>query len=84
LRAPWRATIAWTDIQRSCLEVADFTGSDTLYVFVNGREASYAIPLEGDGSDALIDQLFTRQLINAEQWIEATASTQGLWCWPEA
>jgi len=80
----WGDQFAWSDVVRVCFEAGDFLEPDSLYVFVRQRPESYAIPLEAEGGQALLDELIRRRLFPAELAIRAATATEGLLCWPEA
>ena len=82
---PWRAEFRFDDIVRVCLKMEpdSFSGvSHGIYVWIAGRENSYAIPLDGTGGDALLSELTRRGLLPAELVIRAMGSTEGVFCWP--
>lgn len=80
--APWQASFAFADVVRVCIKGEPPPVSDGLYVFVRGRDASYAIPLEGEGAEALMWELSRRGLLPAEVIERAMASAEGVFCWP--
>ena len=80
---PWTARFAWSDIVRVCFEVGDFMASDTFYVFVEGREASYAIPSEGVGASELAGCFERQGLFPVEVLLEAMKGEDGaITCFP--
>lgn len=81
-REPWQARIAWESIQRICYEAEDFPVSDGIYVFVAGREHSYAIPSEAQGGSELWGELVRRGLFDGALAIRAVSGGPGLYCWP--
>jgi len=82
-KAPWSDQFAWSDVVRVCFEARDFLESDSLYIFVRHRPESYAIPMEAEGGQALLDELIRRKLFDAELAIRAATTPEGLFCWPE-
>src|SRR5262245_60347146 len=78
----WNDSLAWADIIRVCLEMEDFLGSDSLYIFTRHRAESYVFPLAGPGGSDLLGELIRRQLFDANLAIKA-ASGEGIYCWPE-
>ena len=78
----WSDHIAWADIVRVCLEIEDFLGSDTIYLFTRGRDESYAIPTAADGGPDLIAALVTRSLLDGNLAIHAATHGEGFYCWP--
>jgi len=80
----WRDEFAWGDVIRVCLEAQDFTGADSLYIFVRRRSESYVIPLEAERGQEVFAELIRRKLFDAELAIRAASITEGLFCWPEA
>lgn len=79
---PWSDSLAWGDVIRVCLEMEDFLGTDSLYIFTRQRPESYVFPLASEGGSALLGELVRRQLFDGELAIQA-ASGEGLYCWPE-
>jgi hypothetical protein len=77
----WADTVRWDEIERVCLQMEGLFGSDALYVFARGREASYAVPMEAEGAHELLDELIRRKLFEAELAITA-ASSEGPVGWP--
>ena len=83
-RAPWSADVAWDEIIRICFKSEGYTASDGIYVFVRGREASYAIPTDATGGTDLWNAFIDRKLFDAELAIKAAMADEGeLLCWPE-
>jgi len=78
----WDATIPVETVTRVCLELGDFLASDTIYLFVAGRAASYMIPTDCVGGAELSGYLVSQNLVNGEEWIAAMTSSEGLRCWP--
>lgn len=81
-QAPWSDSVAWADIERVCLEMADLFEPDTLYIFSRLRPESCVFPLESEAGQELLHELIRRQLFDAKLAIEA-ASGEGLFCWPK-
>ncbi len=79
----WRAQLAWGEIVRVCVEIGDMFTPDDLYIFVREREASYVVPLECDGHDALVENLIARNLVVASDLIDAMTGKLDFKCWPE-
>lgn len=80
--AAWNDFFAWVDVERVCLEVEDFTGSDGLYIFTRTRPESYAIPTEAAGGLDLLGELVRRGLFDGDLAIQAASAESGLFCWP--
>jgi len=80
-REAWSDFLAWAGIERVCLEMEGFVGSDTIHLFARHRPESYAIPTAADGGPALIGELVRRGLLDGELAIQA-ATSEGLFCWP--
>lgn len=78
----WSDSLAWADVARVCLEMEDFLGADSLYIFTHQRPESYVFPLATAGGQAVLAELIRRQLFDAELAIEA-AMGEGLYCWPK-
>jgi len=82
-REAWSASFRFEDIVRVAFEAGNLLTSDTLYVFVRDREASYAIPTEAVGGSALFGALIDRHLFDATLAIEAATADEGaLFFWP--
>ena len=81
-REAWQAATEWKSILRVCFETTDFVSPDTIYLFVEGREASYTIPTEATGGLELWNELIHRKLFDAELAIEAASTIGKLFCWP--
>ncbi len=81
-RAAWSDSLAWADVARVCLEMEDFLGTNSIYVFTRHRAESYVFPLDTEEGQALLNELIRRKLFDAQLAIEA-ASGEGLYCWPE-
>jgi hypothetical protein len=77
----WSDSLAWTEIERVCLEMEGFLGSDTIHLFARHRPESYAIPTAAEGGPALIGELVRRGLFDGQLAIQA-ATSEGLFCWP--
>ena len=60
-----------------CFEVGPFLASDTFYVFVKGREHSYAIPSEGMGADDLAGKFAKYALFPVDTLLEAMQGEEG-------
>jgi hypothetical protein len=79
----WEASFLFADIVRVCFEAEGLFGSDRIYVFVRGRDASYVIPTEAVGGSALWGELIERHLFDAKLAISAAGAEEGsLLCWP--
>lgn len=78
----WTDSVQWDEIVRVCLEMQDFLGTDSLYVFTAARPESYQMPLLAEGGQELLNELIRRKLFPAELAIKA-ASGEGVYCWPE-
>lgn len=80
---PWEASLRFADVIRVCFEAEGLFGSDRIYLFVRGREASYVVPTEAVGGSALWGELIERHLFDAKLAIEAATAEEGtLHCWP--
>lgn len=77
----WTDSVQWAEIVRVCLEMEDFIGTDSLYVFTAARPESYQMPMMAESVRALLSELIRRKLFLAELTIQA-ASGEGLYCWP--
>ena len=60
----WTAEIPWDKIIRICFRVGDFLESDDLMIFINGREASYLIPIDGEGGVGVMGDYFPADQID--------------------
>ncbi|CAK0751898.1 conserved hypothetical protein [Gammaproteobacteria bacterium] len=78
----WQAKIPWEDIIRVCFSAEDVLSSDAWYIFTRSRPESYAVPVEADGGDALLDEFLMRKLFNAELAIRAASAVDEVLCWP--
>lgn len=78
----WTDSVRWDEIVRVCLEMEDFLGSDSLYVFTATRPESYQMPLQAESVRALLSELIQRKLFEAQLAIDA-AMGEGVYCWPE-
>jgi hypothetical protein len=81
-RAAWQADILWSDIVRVCFKAEGGLQSDGWYIFTRHRPESYAVPVEADGGEALLDELLKRKLFDAELAIRAASAIDELFCWP--
>ena len=81
-KAAWQALIPWADITRVCYKVEDGFMSNGWYLFTKQRPESYAVPVEADGGDALLDELLKRKLFDAELTIRAAMAFNEVFCWP--
>lgn len=79
----WHAEILWADIIRVCFKVEDpFESCSGWYLFTSHRPESYAIPVEADGGELMLDELFKHKLFDAELAIQAAMALDGVFCWP--
>ena len=78
----WQETIPWGRIIRICFQAGDWFESDALFIFVDGRPESYAIPTEAAGGQALWQEILRRKLFDAELAIQAATATNELFCSP--
>jgi hypothetical protein len=79
----WSAAFALADIERVVFEAGSTLTSDTLYVFVRGRDASYTIPTMAVGGSAFFGALMDRGLFDAQLAIRAATADEGeLFFWP--
>jgi hypothetical protein len=78
----WQALIPWADITRVCYTAEDGLLSDGWYLFTKHRPESYAVPVEADGGDALLDELLKRKLFDAALAIRAATAFNEVFCWP--
>ena len=81
-RSAWTAQIEWKRIIRVCFNAGDLYNSDDIYIFTDERPESYLIPTEANGGSALWEEILKRNLFDAETAIEATTSTNKLFCCP--
>jgi hypothetical protein len=82
-REAWQADIAWPDIIRVCHKVEGFPMlSSGWYFFTKQRPESYAVPVEADGGEKVLDELLKRKLFEAKLAIEAAMALEGVFCWP--
>ena len=81
-RSSWKAEIKWERIIRVCFKAGDLYDPDVIFVFVDERPESYAIPMEAHGASALWNEIIQRQLFDAAVAIEAAKSTNKLFCCP--
>jgi hypothetical protein len=80
---PWTARVEWSQVERVCFEMGEFLASDTFYVFIKGREASYSIPSEALGASDLAGKLALHGLFPAEILLEAMGGEEGaIICFP--
>ncbi|MBW1811696.1 MAG: hypothetical protein JRJ87_26140 [Deltaproteobacteria bacterium] len=80
--SPWKVDIPWARIERVCLKAEGALTSDGIYIFVRGREASYAVPVEAEGGSQLLFELAKQGKFTYELITEASASADGLFCYP--
>jgi len=80
--AAWKAQVPWTDIVRVCFKVEDGQMSSGWYLFTKDRPESYAVPVEADGGDSVLDELLKRKLFDAELAIQASMALDGVFWWP--
>jgi hypothetical protein len=81
-RVPWQADIVWSNIVRVCYKAEDLGLSDGWYIFTRQRSESYAVPVEADGGEKLLDEFLKRKLFDAELAIRAASVIDELFCWP--
>jgi hypothetical protein len=81
-REAWEAEIRWSDIVRVCFKAEGGLLSDGWYFFTRHRPESYAVPVEADGGDVLLDELLKRKLFDAELAIRAACAIDEVFCWP--
>jgi hypothetical protein len=81
-RAAGQAEIFWADIVRVWFKAEDGLLSDAWYLFTKHRPESYAVPVDADGSEALLAELLKRKLFPAELAIRAAQGFNELFCWP--
>ncbi len=82
---PWQASFRFDEVGRVCIKIepdASIGVSHGIYVWIRGREHSYAIPLDADGGDALLHALTARQLLPSALVVQAMGSLGGLYCHP--
>lgn len=78
---PWRAEIPWETIHRICLEMAaDPSDSDSIYLWVDGRENSFPIPFEARNGEDLLQEFLERELFPKEPMIEAMGGLGEVFC----
>ncbi len=78
----WQALIPWADINRVCYKVEDGFVSNGWYIFTKDRPESYAVPVESEGGDALLDEFLKRKLFDAQLAIRAAMAFNEVFCWP--
>ncbi|MHA2503840.1 MAG: hypothetical protein ACXAE3_13350 [Candidatus Kariarchaeaceae archaeon] len=76
----WTASINWDECIRICFKTGDFLDSDELYIFVRGREHSYLIPMDGDGTSQLWEEILNRGLFDPKVAIELMSTNGELKC----
>lgn len=83
-RESWEAKFRWDQIRRVCFETAGdpLFESDSIYVFIEGRENSYVVPMDGIGGKEFMDAILEHGLFDYEVAIEAMATHGQLFCWP--
>jgi hypothetical protein len=81
-RQPWQDSFAWSSVQRVCFKCEGLEASDGIYVFTSQRPESYVIPTEAGGGSEIWSEILRRGLFDPELAIRATASVEGLFCWP--
>ena len=81
-RAAWQAEILWADITRVCFKAEGGLQSDAWYFFTRHQPESYAVPVEADGGEALLDELLKRKLFDAKLAIRAASALDEVFCWP--
>ncbi len=79
---PWKTEIQWADIVRVCFEATDLYSSDTIYIFVRGRENSYPVPVDGAGGAELWDEIINRGLFDPQKAIDLMFAEGKTECWP--
>lgn len=78
----WTADFDWKSIERIVYKCEDF-GSDGMYLFVQGREASYAIPTEAKGGMDLWFKIIDRGVFDPELAVKASMGSAGeVFVWP--
>jgi hypothetical protein len=81
----WQATFRFDEMVRVCIKMeadAWLGVSHGIYVWIRGRENSYAIPFDATGGDTLLQELVRRNVIPAELVIKAMGSVSGVFCHP--
>lgn len=61
----WSDHLRWADIIRVCFDVNDIYESDCIYLFIQEREESFALPMEARGGAELWSEIFRRGLFAA-------------------
>ncbi len=80
---PWTDSFPWKDVIRVCYEPSpDMYSSDTIYIFTQGRDASYAIPTEALGGSELWGAVLERGLFDPEISLRISMGQLGFSCWP--
>ena len=75
--------LSWSHIIRVCFLAGDYIRYDEVYLFTDLRPESYVIPMDGDGSLLLWNEIIKRGLFDAELAIKAaSAPSDELFCWP--
>ncbi len=79
----WSDQLPWSEITRVCFEVNDVYASDCIYLFIQRREESFAIPTEAKGGAELWSEIIRRGLFEAKLATQVVSSGSGIFCWPE-
>ena len=78
----WQELLLWSDIVRVCYKVEGYGMSSGWYFFTKQRPESYAVPVDADGGEVLLDELQRRKLFDSELAIQAATALEGLFCSP--
>ncbi|WP_444919607.1 hypothetical protein ACJJID_11460 [Microbulbifer sp. CnH-101-G] len=78
----WNDKFRWSEIERICFEATDYMFSDDIHFFTTESPASYVIPTEAKGGQALWNLAMQKGLFDAGLATEAATSLGGMYCWP--
>jgi|GEM_PF-6890186 len=79
---PWRAEIPWESIRSICLDMAaNPHHSNTIYIWVDGREPSFPVAFDADNGWELVQQLPKRDLFPPELLVEAMGGVGKTFCY---
>ena len=79
----WQQTFPWKSITRICFKPEGMELSDGIYLFTSERPESYVVPADAKGGGELWLEILDRGLFDPTMAIDAAASTEGIFCWPE-
>lgn len=74
---------AWRDISRVCFKDEGLYSSDSIIIYLNGRELPVVVPSEAKGGSEFFGALTERGYFPEEVWRRAIGETSGgVHCWP--